>query len=182
MVHTLMKLPFNENALEPYISKETIQYHYDKHHAGYVNKLNSLIENTEYAEMTLEEIIKKSAGNIFNNASQIYNHDFYFKGMSSKENVPSNILSEWIERDFGSMEEFKKHFLQTAVNLFGSGWAWLSIDKKGNLVIEARSNADNPLLDEHIPLLTCDVWEHAYYIVTPEKPKHLPKIGTLEVI
>lgn len=164
MTHTLMKLPFDENALEPYISKETMQYHHGKHHAGYVNKLNTLIKDTSFAEMTLGEIIKKSAGGIFNNASQVYNHDFYFNGMSGKQSAPSALLSEWIERDFDSMEKFKEHFLQTAANLFGSGWVWLSINTEGSLIIEARSNADNPILDGHRPLLTCDVWEHAYYI------------------
>jgi Fe-Mn family superoxide dismutase len=164
MTHTLMNLPFDENALEPYISKETMQYHHGKHHAGYVNKLNTLIKDTAFSDMTLEEVIKKSDGSIFNNASQVYNHDFYFNGMSSKKSVPSELLSEWIERDFDSIEQFKERFLQTAANLFGSGWVWLSINKEGSLVIEARSNADNPILDEHRPLLTCDVWEHAYYI------------------
>ena len=164
MTHTLMKLPFDENALEPYISKETMQYHHGKHHAGYVNKLNTLIKDTSFAEMPLGEIIKKSAGGIFNNASQVYNHDFYFNGMSSKQSAPSELLLEWIERDFDSMEKFKERFLQTAVNLFGAGWVWLSINTEGSLIIEARSNADNPILDGHRPLLTCDVWEHAYYI------------------
>ena len=164
MTHTLMNLPFEENALEPYLSKETMQYHHGKHHAGYVNKLNALIKDTSFAGMELGEIIKKSDGGIFNNASQVYNHDFYFNGMSSKQSVPSELLAEWIERDFDSMEKFKERFLQTAANLFGSGWVWLSINTEGSLIIEARSNADNPILDGHRPLLTCDVWEHAYYI------------------
>jgi len=164
MTHTLMKLPFDENALEPYISKETMQYHHGKHHAGYVNNLNRLIKDTEFEQMELEEIIKKSEGGIFNNASQVYNHDFYFNGMSSKKSAPSDILLEWIERDFESIEQFKERFLQTAATLFGSGWVWLSINKEDKLIIEARSNANNPTLDEHRPLLTCDVWEHAYYI------------------
>jgi len=164
MTHTLMKLPFDEGALEPYISKETMQYHHGKHHAGYVTKLNILIKDTNYEQMSLEEIIKKADGGIFNNASQVYNHDFYFNGMSSKPSTLSDTLSEWIKRDFGSLEQFKDNFLQAAANLFGSGWVWLCINKEGNLIIEALSNADNPLLYEHTPLLTCDVWEHAYYI------------------
>jgi Fe-Mn family superoxide dismutase len=159
-----MTLPFDENALEPYISSETMQYHHGKHHAGYVNKLNTLIKDTEFAEMELDEIIKKSSGGIFNNASQVYNHNFYFKGMSSKKSTPSKTLVEAIERDFASMEKFKDLFLRAAANLFGSGWVWLSINKEEKLIIESRSNADNPILDDHIPLLTCDVWEHAYYI------------------
>ena len=164
MTHTLMKLPFDEGALEPTISKETMQYHHGKHHAGYVNNLNRLIKDTEFAEMELEEIIKRSAGGIFNNASQVYNHDFYFSGMSSKKSVPSDLLTEWIERDFDSVEQFKELFLNTAATLFGAGWVWLSINKDDKLIIEARSNADNPILDGHTPLLTYDVWEHAYYI------------------
>ena len=164
MTHTLMKLPFDENALEPHISKETIQYHHGKHHAGYVNNLNRLIKDTEFAEMTLEEIIRKSDGSIFNNASQVYNHNFYFNGISSKKSLPSYTLAEQIERDFGSMEQFKERFLQTSVSLFGSGWVWLSMNKEDKLIIEERSNADNPIVDENRPLLTCDVWEHAYYI------------------
>ena len=164
MTHTLMKLPFDENALEPHISKETMQYHHGKHHAAYVNNLNRLIKDTEFAEMTLEEIVRKSDGPIFNNASQVYNHNFYFNGISGTKSIPSYTLSEQIERDFGSMEQFKEQFLQTAASLFGSGWVWLSINKEDKLIIEAKSNADNPIVDENRPLLTCDVWEHAYYI------------------
>jgi len=159
-----MKLPFDEGALEPYISKETMQYHHGKHHAGYVNKLNTLIKDTAYKQMGLVEIIQKADGGIFNNASQVYNHDFYFTSMSNKSSVPSDILVERIERDFGSLEQFKDTFLKAATGLFGSGWVWLSINKEGKLVIDTLSNADSPLLYDHTPLLTCDVWEHAYYI------------------
>ena len=164
MTHILMNLPFDENALEPHISKETMQYHHGKHHAGYVNKLNSLIKGTSYEELTLEEIIMASEGGIFNNASQVYNHDFYFQGMRKEKSKPSKILSEHIDRDFDSIEKFKTRFLDTAANLFGSGWVWLCIGKEGELTIQAYSNADNPLVSGYIPLLTCDVWEHAYYI------------------
>ena len=164
MAHTLMKLPFDEGALEPYISKETMQYHHGKHHAGYVNKLNTLIKDTDYEQMGLVEIIQKAEAGIFNNASQVYNHDFYFTGLSSKPSTPSGILLERIERDFGSLDQFKDTFLQAAANLFGSGWVWLSVDKEGKLVIDTLSNANSPLLLEHTPLLVCDVWEHAYYI------------------
>jgi len=164
MTHTLMVLPFDENALEPYISKETLQYHHGKHHAGYVNKLNALIKDTIYEDMNLEAIITAADGGIFNNAAQVYNHDFYFKGMGKKTDAPSKMLLDLIKRDFGSLEEFKERFLQAATALFGSGWVWLSIDKADSLIIESLSNADNPLLSGHTPLLTCDVWEHAYYI------------------
>ncbi len=164
MTHTLMDLPFNENALEPSISKETLQYHHGKHHAGYVNKLNGLIEGTVYADMNLEDIVKKADGGIFNNAAQVYNHNFYFNGMCEKETSPSKEMSALFERDFTSIEAFKKKFLEMAAGLFGSGWVWLSLDDSGTLVIESFSNAGNPLLLGHTPLLTCDVWEHAYYI------------------
>ncbi len=164
MTHTLMDLPFDENALEPYISKETLQYHHGKHHAGYINKLNTLIEGTVYAEMKLEEIVKKADGGIFNNAAQVFNHNFYFNGMSKKKTSPSKELLALFERDFGSIESFKEKFLDMAAGLFGSGWVWLSIKDSGTLSIESFSNAGNPLLLDHTPLLTCDVWEHAYYI------------------
>lgn len=164
MTHALMNLPFDENALEPYISKETLQYHHGKHHAGYVNKLNALIKDTAYEDVSLEEIIKTADGGIFNNAAQVYNHDFYFQGICRKKSAFSKVLSDAINRDFGSLEALKKDFLEVATALFGSGWVWLSINKSGNLNIETHSNAGNPLLSGHIPLLTCDVWEHAYYI------------------
>ncbi|EIF51795.1 superoxide dismutase [Sulfurovum sp. AR] len=164
MTHTLMDLPFDENALEPYISKETLQYHHGKHHAGYINKLNILIEGTVYAEMKLEEIVTKADGGIFNNAAQVFNHNFYFNGMSKKATSPSKELLALFERDFGSIESFKEKFLDMAAGLFGSGWVWLSIKDSGTLSIESFSNAGNPLLLGHTPLLTCDVWEHAYYI------------------
>ena len=164
MTHTLMDLPFDENALEPHISKETLQYHHGKHHAGYVNKLNGLIEGTVYADMKLEEIVKKADGGIFNNAAQVFNHDFYFNGMSTTATSPSKELLALFERDFSSIEAFKEKFLEMAAGLFGSGWVWLSINDSGTLIIESFSNAGNPLLLGHTPLLTCDVWEHAYYI------------------
>lgn len=164
MTHTLMNLPFDENALEPYISKETLQYHHGKHHAAYINNLNRLIENTTYADMNLEAIIISASGGIFNNAAQVYNHDFYFKGLGRKITAPSKDLLALFNRDFGSFEAFKEKFLETAAGLFGSGWVWLSIDGSGSLVLESFSNAGNPLLSGHRPLMTCDVWEHAYYI------------------
>jgi len=165
MTHKLMKLPFKLDAFEPYISKETFTYHHCKHHAGYVDKLNALIEGTVYADMELEEIVKKADGGIFNNGAQVYNHNFYFNGLYEKEATsPSKELLNLIERDFTSLEAFKKKFLEMGAGLFGSGWVWLSINDSGTLVIESFSNAGNPLLLGHTPLLTCDVWEHAYYI------------------
>lgn len=164
MKHELMKLPYDPTALEPYISAETISYHYGKHHAGYVNKLNGLIENTEYADMPLEEIVKNANNAIFNNAAQVYNHDFYWKGLSSISHSPSVELLRLIERDFGTMETFKDEFLTSAAGFFGSGWVWLIVTMEGKLEIKMTSNADTPLRHSSTPLLTCDVWEHAYYI------------------
>lgn len=164
MTHTLMGLPFDENDLDPYISKETLQYHHGKHHAGYVDKLNTLIKDTVYEDMEIEEIIKTADGGIFNNAAQVYNHDFYFQGLCRKKSAFTKALSDVIDRDFGSLEELKKDFLEAATTLFGSGWVWLCLNESGKLIIETHANAGNPLLSGHIPLLTCDVWEHAYYV------------------
>ncbi len=164
MSYTLMKLPFDEDALEPSISKETLHYHHGKHHQGYVDKLNILIKDSPYEEKTLVEIIKVSKGAVFNNAAQVYNHDFYFSGLSQEHTAPSQTLREQIKRDLGSMEEFKTLFLKSAADLFGSGWVWLIIDAEGRLSIKTYSNADNPVASGDTPLLTCDVWEHAYYI------------------
>ncbi|WP_305799970.1 superoxide dismutase [Sulfurovum mangrovi] len=164
MEHTLMDLPFDKHALEPEISAETLEYHHGKHHQGYVNNLNNLIKGTAFEEMHLEDIITHADGGIFNNAAQVFNHDFYFNGISGKETAPSHDLLELINRDFGSLETLKKSFLETAAKLFGSGWVWLSLNDGEVLEIEAHSNAGNPLLNGHTPLMTCDVWEHAYYI------------------
>jgi Fe-Mn family superoxide dismutase len=164
MGYTLMDLPFDEHALEPAISAETLQYHHGKHHQGYINNLNKLIEGTKFEEMHLDEIITHAEGGIFNNAAQVYNHNFYFNGLSGNKTAPSKHLLELIERDFDSLETLKKQFLEAAAGLFGSGWVWLSLDDGETLQIESHSNASNPLLKGHTPLMTCDVWEHAYYI------------------
>ena len=174
MKFELMTLPYDKKALEPYISSETIDYHYSKHHATYVNKLNALIEETGYSSRTLEYIVKNADGAIFNNAAQVYNHDFYWKGLSPVSSSLSVELSDLIDSSFGSIDTFKEAFFNAAVGLFGSGWVWLVLSKNGDLVIEARSNADNPLKHSHIPLLTCDVWEHAYYIdYRNKRPEYL---------
>lgn len=164
MKHLLMKLPFNLQSLEPYISKETLHYHHGKHHATYVKNLNNLIVGTEYEHMPLEEIIRTSDGAIFNNAAQVYNHDFYFQGLCSKSSEASVMLHKKIEEGFGSMDAFREAFLKAATTLFGSGWVWLSVTPSRDLIIEQMSNAHNPLQGENSPLMTCDVWEHAYYI------------------
>jgi len=164
MAFELMKLPFAETALEPHISAETVSYHYGKHHQGYVNKLNGLIEGTPYEDAPLLKIIQQTEGPTFNNAAQVFNHDFYWKGLSPEATAPSVELSDMIERDFGSMEVFREVFLTAAAGLFGSGWTWLVLSDDNKLVIEQTSNADTPVRYGRIPLLVCDVWEHAYYI------------------
>ncbi|MDD4885068.1 superoxide dismutase [Sulfuricurvum sp.] len=164
MQHLLMELPFEQNALEPYISAETVSYHYGKHHNGYVTKLNALIEGTEYADRALDYIVKYAIGPIFNNAAQVYNHDFYWKGLNPVHTSASVELSEYIERDFGSMQIFEESFLASAAGFFSSGWIWLVITAEGKLEIKMTSKADTPMRYGDTPLLTCDVWEHAYYI------------------
>jgi Fe-Mn family superoxide dismutase len=165
MAFTLIKLPFDEGALEPFLSRETLAYHHGKHHAAYVNNLNNLIKDTKFESMDLVSIIKNSDGGIFNNSAQVFNHDFYWHCLSGKQTKPSKELENALKRDFGSIETFKEQFTQKALTLFGSGWVWLSIDNNsGKLEIEQTSNADTPLRHGRTPLLTCDVWEHAYYI------------------
>ena len=164
MKFELMKLPFDEQALEPQISSETISYHYGKHHAGYVNKLNVLLENSDLINKPLDYIIKNSEGALFNNAAQVYNHDFYWNSLSDKATSPSAALSELIELTFGSMKAFKKAFIDMGMGVFGSGWVWLVYDQEKISIVQ-YSNADTPLVHNHqTPLLVCDVWEHAYYI------------------
>jgi superoxide dismutase, Fe-Mn family len=177
MIHTLMELPFEKTALEPHISAETVEYHYGKHHATYVKNLVALSEGTPFATMPLEEIIRAAdPGPLFNNAAQVFNHDFYWKGLTPDETAPSAELRELIEGTFGTMDALHDTFLESATKLFGSGWAWLTIDEKGVLAIEQTSNADNPVRHGRTPLLTCDVWEHAYYVdyrnVRPDYLEH----------
>lgn len=164
MTHVLPPLPFAMDALQPYISKETLEYHYGKHHLAYVNKLNELIKNTEFENTSLEETIMKSNGGIFNNAAQVWNHTFYWHCLTPKSAEPTGKLLEAINKKFGSFEEFKKLFTQTAITTFGSGWAWLVKNAAGDLEIISTSNADLPMKHDKQALLTCDVWEHAYYI------------------
>ena len=162
----LPKLPYKRDALEPHISQKTIDFHYGQHHAGYVKNLNNLIEGSPFENMDLEAIVRKSEGSIFNNAAQVWNHTFYWHCMTPEENTtPQAILLKSIERDFGSYDNFKQLFIKQAATLFGSGWLWLVADKNGKLSLLQTSNADTPLIQEELtPLLTCDVWEHAYYL------------------
>jgi superoxide dismutase, Fe-Mn family len=165
MEHKLPDLPYAKDALAPHISAETLEYHYGKHHKTYVDNLNKLIPGTEFANAALEDMIKKASGGIYNNAAQVWNHTFYWNCLSPKGGgEPAGALANAINRDFGSFAQFKEKFTNAAVTLFGSGWAWLVKNPNGSLTIEALSNAGNPIKDGKKPLLTCDVWEHAYYI------------------
>lgn len=165
MTHELPKLPYALDALEPYISKETLEYHYGKHHKAYVDNLNKLIPGTEFEKMSLEETIMKSSGGIFNNAAQIWNHTFYWHCMKPNGGgEPTGKLAEAIIKAFKSFDEFKKLFSQASITTFGSGWGWLVKNDKGDLEIISTSNAATPMTQHKKALLTCDVWEHAYYI------------------
>ncbi|MCX8063992.1 MAG: superoxide dismutase [Candidatus Hydrogenedentes bacterium] len=163
MLYTLPPLPYEQNALEPYISAETISYHYGKHHQAYVNNLNKLIENSPLKGKNLEEVIIESEGGLFNNSAQVWNHTFYWNCLTPNFTPPSPAFSKEIEKTFVSFEAFLDQFKNSAVTLFGSGWAWLVYDN-GNLKIVQGSNADLPMRHNQVALLTIDVWEHAYYI------------------
>lgn len=176
---TLPKLPYAEDALAPVISAKTMSFHYGKHHKAYVDNLNKLIEGTPYAELSLVEIIKKSAKDekakgIFNNSAQVWNHDFYWHSMTPKGGAPSGKIKQAIDESFGDVEKFLAAFNTAAVGQFGSGWAWL-VSKGGNkLAIETTSNADTPLAHGGKPLLVADVWEHAYYLdFQNRRPDHI---------
>lgn len=165
MAYELPALPYDLNALEPQISKETLEYHYGKHHAGYVKNLNGLVAGTEFENSGLEEIVKKANGGVFNNGAQVWNHTFYWNCMAPDGGgEPTGALLNTIKSDFGSFEAFKEQFSKAAATLFGSGWAWLVKSPTGKLEIVQESNAGNPLRSGKDPIMTCDVWEHAYYI------------------
>ena len=165
MNFSLPQLPYAHNALEPVISEETIKFHYGKHHQTYVNNLNGLIPGTEFENADLDTIVKKSSGPVFNNAAQTWNHNFYFLSLTpEKGSKPSEELAKAIDEKFGSLDNFKAEFNKSAVAVFGSGWAWLVKTADGGLDIVKESNAGNPLTSGLDPLLTFDVWEHAYYI------------------
>jgi superoxide dismutase, Fe-Mn family len=169
MAFELPSLPYAKEALEPYISAQTLEFHYGKHHAGYVTNLNTLTKDTELSEKSLEEVVTLSFADpakagIFNNAAQVWNHTFYWNSMKEKGGgTPTGALAAKIDEDFGSLEKFKEAFKATGVGQFGSGWAWLVLDH-GTLKITKTLNAENPLVHGQIPLLTMDVWEHAYYL------------------
>lgn len=162
---SIVELPYAYDALEPYISAETLHFHHDKHYAGYVAKLNELIDGTRYATLPLEEIVLTSDGAIFNNAAQAWNHVFYFEQFSpTPHHHPSDGLRRAIDAEFGSLEVLKERMTTHATTLFGSGWVWLAADRDGRLFIISKPNAGTPLTDDLIPLIAIDVWEHAYYL------------------
>lgn len=168
MAFELPKLPYPKDALAPYISEETLEYHYGKHHKAYVDKLNDLTKNNEYSNMSLEEVIKKSkSGPVFNNSAQVWNHTFYWHCMKPNGGgEPEGKLADAIKKYFGSFADFKTKFNQAATGQFGSGWAWLAKNADGTLEIFSTSNAETPMTQHKHAILTCDVWEHAYYIDT----------------
>ncbi|MCR4603678.1 MAG: superoxide dismutase [Prevotella sp.] len=171
----LMALPYPTDALEPVISKKTLEFHHGKHLAAYVNNLNGLLPNSGFENSPLEEIVCKATGGILNNAGQVLNHELYFQQFSAcPAQAPTGKLAEAIERDFGSLEAFKDAFLKKGATLFGSGWVWLSADNDGKLLITQEANAANPIQKGLTPLLTFDVWEHAYYLdYQNRRPDHL---------
>lgn len=176
MKYELIPLPYEANALEPVISKETIGFHHGKHLQAYVNNLNAAIAGTKYEDMPLAEIVKTADGGVFNNAGQILNHEMYFLQLRAPkaDNKPTGKIAAAIEAQFGSFEAFKDEFSKKGATLFGSGWVWLSADKEGKLVITQETNAGNPVQRGLKPLLTFDVWEHAYYLdYQNRRPDHI---------
>ncbi|MFV0266709.1 MAG: superoxide dismutase [Draconibacterium sp.] len=175
MAFSLPELPYAANALEPVISENTINFHYGKHHQAYVTNVNNLVAGTEFEKASLEEIILKAEGGIFNNGAQVWNHTFYFMQFSPDGcREPKDELKAAIDAKFGSFDAFKEAFSKAAATLFGSGWAWLIVNESGELEIVQTSNAGNPLRDGKKTLLTCDVWEHAYYLDKQNaRPKYI---------
>lgn len=175
MEHKLPELPYPKNALAPYISEETMEYHYGKHHKGYVDTLNSLLPGTEFEDMSLEDIIRKAPpGELFNQAAQVWNHTFYWQSMSPEGADPTGDLGNAMKSAFGSVDDFRQKFTDMAVGNFGSGWTWLVARQDGSLDVVNTDDANNPMQDDLKPLFTCDVWEHAYYIdYRNARPKYL---------
>ena len=164
MEHTLPPLPYAIDALAPHISQETLEYHYGKHHQTYVTNLNNLIKGTEFENLSLEEIVKKSSGGVFNNAAQVWNHTFYWNSLTPGGKAVSGALADAINAKWGSFDKFKEEFTKSAVGNFGSSWTWLVKKADGSLDIVNTSNAATPLTTDAKALITCDLWEHAYYI------------------
>jgi Fe-Mn family superoxide dismutase len=181
MAHELPELPYARDALEPVISAETIDYHYGKHHQAYVTNLNNMVGGTDFENAGLEDIIRKADGGIFNNGAQVWNHTFYWNGLSPDGGgEPSGALAAAIDDAFGSFDEFKSAFIKSAVGNFGSGWTWLVKKADGSLAIVNTGNAANPMRDGMTPLWTVDVWEHAYYVdYRNARPKYLEEIWNI---
>lgn len=181
MTFELPPLPYSKDALAPYISEETLNFHYGKHHQAYVTNLNKLTEGSELENKSLEELIKTQSGGIFNNAAQIWNHTFYWNSMSPNGGgVPTGAVAKAISASFGSFDKFKEDFSKAAAGQFGSGWAWLVKKSDGSVAITTTANADTPIQGDDTPLLTCDVWEHAYYIdFRNARPKYIETWWTL---
>lgn len=181
MEHKLPELPWPKDALAPHISPETIDFHYGKHHQAYVDKLNAGIKGTEFAEMSLEDIILKSSGGLFNNAAQVWNHTFYWNCLSPKGGgAPTGQVKEMIEKKWGSFETFKQEFSNQAAGNFGSGWTWLVQSKDGSVEIQNTDDAGNPMTNGVKPLMTIDVWEHAYYVdYRNARPKYIENFWNL---
>jgi superoxide dismutase, Fe-Mn family len=181
MAHTLPELPYPMDALAPHISRETLEYHYGKHHRTYLDKLNGMIEGSEFASASLEDTVRGSSGGMFNNAAQVWNHTFYWHCLSPNGGgKPGGDLAKAIDKAFGSFDEFQQQFSDKAATLFGSGWAWLVKQPDGKLAIAQTSNAETPLTGKNTALLTCDVWEHAYYIdYRNARPKYVEAFWNL---
>ncbi len=181
MSFELPNLPYEKNALEPHISAETLEFHHGKHHATYVNKLNEMVPGTEFEGKSLEDIIMKASGGIFNQAAQVWNHTFYWNCMGPNAGgEPTGDVADAINKAFGSFAEFKEKFAASAAGNFGSGWTWLVKNSDGSVEIVNTSNAANPMTDGKTPLLTCDVWEHAYYIdYRNARPKYVEAFWNL---
>jgi Fe-Mn family superoxide dismutase len=181
MTHQLPPLPYDLGALAPHVSRETLEFHHGKHHAAYVTNLNNLIPGTEFENLPLEEIVRKSSGGIFNNAAQVWNHTFYFSCLGPKAGgEPKGPLADMLAETFGSFAAFKEQFAKTAVGTFGSGWAWLVKNPDGGLDLLSTSNAGTVLTTDKRALLTCDVWEHAYYIdYRNARPKYVEAFWNL---
>nr|VFK51053.1 MAG: superoxide dismutase, Fe-Mn family [Candidatus Kentron sp. TC] len=181
MIHELPQLPYAKGALAPHISEETLEFHYGKHHQTYVTNLNNLIKGSEFEGMSLEDIIKKSSGGIFNNSAQVWNHTFYWKSLDPKGGgAPTGALADAIGSTFDSFDNFKEKFTTSAVTNFGSGWTWLVKSDQGKLELLNTSNAGTPMTEGKIALLTCDVWEHAYYIdYRNARPKYVDAFWSL---
>lgn len=181
MEHTLPPLPYAKDALQPHMSQETLEYHYGKHHQAYVTNLNNLIKGTEFENASLEDIIKKSSGGVFNNSAQVWNHTFFWNCLKPNGGgAPGGALADAINAKWGSFDKFKEEFTKSAIGNFGSGWTWLVKKADGSVDIVNTSNAGTPLTTADKPLLTCDVWEHAYYIdYRNARPKFLENFWSL---